>query len=370
MATGGSGGRNKEQAKETPKKWSRAKDSRSEPESGKYPDYWSFKSRSGHVLNFDDSKGKESVTLQHRSGSAIQMDHEGAIHITAHNSMYTVVFAENRMTVTGAQDITVKGDASMRVYGDLNETVHGNYNLTVMGDYNLTSKNHNRQIRGNMDTHAKNETKKFEGSSAVVAKKGLARVAGMSATFASQGDKVHVGGSSGIHMSVTKEGDFTMHNKKGNFHVTAEDGDMDSQIKGDIKTESKEGDISTKATQGKVGLSAKNNVKVESESGDVGVEANSGKAKVKGSEAGVEGQQSAHISAPSVNVKGSSETIIESSNIQHAGPPAQELDLDIGKLMEIAKSAGLPSVSSMAAGRAGSADEEEDAKGWTQGLLA
>lgn len=362
MVTSGSGGNRNPNKKrrETDKKWTRAKDPRQESESGKYPDYWSFKSRSGHVLSFDDTKGKESLTLQHRSGSAIQMDHEGAIHITAHNSMYSVVFGENRMVVSGANDITVKGDASLRVYGDLNETVHGNYNLAVMGDYNLTAKNHNRQIRGNMDTHAKNETKKFEGSSAVVAKKGLARVSGKSCTLASQGDKVHVGGCSGIHMSVTNKGDFTMHNKKGNFHIEAKDGKMDMKVKEDITTESEQGNISTKASKGKFGIEAQNNIKVESKTGDIGVESKAGKAKLKGREAGVEGMTSAHVTGPSVNVKGTQET--------QAGSEALELDLDITKIMDIAKSMGLPDVGSMAAGGAGSAQEEEDAKSWSQGL--
>lgn len=348
MATSGSGSgtRNPNQKrKETDKKWTRAKDPRQESESGKYPDYWSFKSRSGHNLIFDDTKDKESLTLQHRSGSAIQMDHEGAIHITAHNSQYTVVFGENRMVVSGANDITVKGDASLRVYGDLNETVHGNYNLTVMGDYNLTAKNHNRQIRGNMDTHAKNETKKFEGSSAVVARGSMARVSGKAMAVASHGDTVHIGAASGVHAMV-KEGDMTFENKKGDIHVTGKDGNINvNSEKGSIAAKSQK-DTSIKSTQGNVGM-----------------QADSGKASVKARTVGIEGQSEAHVTAQgTVHVKGSASTNIDASTLNLASDQAQDMPDIFGSLFKLGN---FPQVS---AGQSQSAQEEEDAKTWTQGL--
>jgi hypothetical protein len=132
-----------EPKKETPKKWKQPhkSDARKAKSAGSYPDYFSWKTRSGNLFQMDDSKGGETVTLQHRSGTAIQMAPDGSLHITAHNGKYEITFGENRMTISGAQDITVKGDASMRVYGDYNVTCHKNYNLTVMGDLNMLSYN-------------------------------------------------------------------------------------------------------------------------------------------------------------------------------------------------------------------------------------
>ena len=126
--TGSPQSRNKNKANETPSDgYHHHEEPRKQKGSGTYPNQWVYKSRSGHNLVIDDSQGQESVTLQHRSGSAVQMLPDGAVQITAHNSLYTMVFGENRITVTGAQDITVKGDCSLRVFGELNETVHGNY---------------------------------------------------------------------------------------------------------------------------------------------------------------------------------------------------------------------------------------------------
>ena len=75
---------NKER-KTTPNKFKVAEDARKVEGSGKYPNYWSYKSRSGHNIIMDDSKGNETVTVQHRSGSAIQFRPDGGVHYTTRN---------------------------------------------------------------------------------------------------------------------------------------------------------------------------------------------------------------------------------------------------------------------------------------------
>jgi len=165
---GGSGGgdqyNDNSEGKTTPRKFNVDKDARAMQNGGTYPNYWSHKTRSGHNFIMDDSEGNETVTLQHRSGSAIQMRPDGGVLLTTHNGKYEVVLGEERVTISGAKDITVKGDASMRVYGNNNVTVHKDYNLTVLGNYNITAKNMNRSIRGTMDTEAKTVNKRVEGS--------------------------------------------------------------------------------------------------------------------------------------------------------------------------------------------------------------
>lgn len=204
--------------------WTWWEDTRSKEGSGKYPDYMSYKSRSGHSMIFDDTKGHESVTIQHRSGSAIQMREDGSVHIIAHNSKYDVVFGENRMTVTGAHDITVKGDASLRVYGDLNETIHGNYNLTVNGDFNVVAKNHNRHIRGNIDTQAKNETKKFQGSSVMTTVGGIVNAASGPISYVSSKGGANFGGETDVNVR-SKKKNVNVSAATGNVNIKAEKGD-------------------------------------------------------------------------------------------------------------------------------------------------
>jgi hypothetical protein len=169
VSTAGGGGSFNEnsEGKTTPRKFDVGQDARGMESGGQYPNYWSHKTRSGHSFIMDDSQGNETVTIQHRSGTALQMRADGGMLITTHNGKYEVVLGEERVTISGASDITVKGDTSLRCYGDYNVTVHKDYNLTVLGNMNMTAKNLNRSIRGTMDTEAKTVNKRVEGSTTI-----------------------------------------------------------------------------------------------------------------------------------------------------------------------------------------------------------
>lgn len=266
--------------KETPKKWKQPhkSDARKAQSTGTYPNYFSWKTRSGHILQLDDTPGAETVTLQHRGGTAIQMAQDGSLHITAHNGKYEVTFGENRMTISGAQDITVKGDASMRIYGDYNVTCQKDYNLTVLGNFNLSAKNHNRQILGNIDTQARNENKKLMGSSSKITRGAIAYVAKGSSTFASQSDQVHIGGAAGVNL-VVNEGNITSNIEKGSHYVSTKDGSINQVVDGQdgsIRMRSKQGKMEFKSKQDMNQTVETGNHKIKVETGDAGVEASSG----------------------------------------------------------------------------------------------
>ena len=301
--------------------------------SGSYPNYWSHKTRSGHNFIMDDSEGKETVTLQHRSGTAIQMRPDGGMNITTSNGRYEVTFGENRVTISGAQDITVKGDASLRVYGDYNVTCHKDYNLTVLGDMNITAKNMNRSIRGNMDTEAKNVNKRVEGSSTYNTLGAHAIVAKGNMTMASRTAKTYIGGSSGLHMHVTNDGDMTMKNEKGDMYMETKQGKLDGQFsdgtnkvsmladagafhaqadkavnveskqdkiqvkaKKDVGITATSGGVNVDAQSGGINMAATQNIVAKSSGGDVQVRSQSGNAQVlAGGQASLEGAGSTHV---------------------------------------------------------------------------
>lgn len=182
--------------KETPPTWSGKKDARELSGAGKYPNYYSHKTRSGHVFMMDDSNGAEHVTLQHRSGTAIQFHPDGTIQMTAHNGSYEIIFGEKRMKITGAYDVAVEGAASLRVDGNYNMTVNGDMNTTVKGNMSISSKNYNQVTTGNMDVTAKNKTEKIEGSAVTQATKGaVSLVGGSGVTIASSEGSVAIGAS-------------------------------------------------------------------------------------------------------------------------------------------------------------------------------
>jgi hypothetical protein len=141
--SGFGGGASSSQSKiDTPSQWDGPEDARKLPGAGKYPNYWAHKTRSGHVFMLDDSKGAESVTLQHRGGSMIQMLPDGKVHIRSQNGRYDITFGENRMYVSGAQDITVDGAASLTCKKDYNVTAK-KVNITTEEDLNFVCRNFN-----------------------------------------------------------------------------------------------------------------------------------------------------------------------------------------------------------------------------------
>ncbi len=284
-----------EPKKETPKKWKQPhkSDARKAKSSGSYPDYFSWKTRSGHVLQLDDSKGGETVTLQHRGGTAIQMAPDGSMHVTAHNGKYEITFGENRVTISGAQDITVKGDASFRVYGDYNVTCQKDYNLTVLGNFNITAKNLNRQVLGNIDTQARNENKKLMGSSAKIARGAIAYVSKGSATIASQSDQIFLGGGAGANIWA-KKGNITQNiAEQGDFHQETKDGSMNMITDGNdghIRVQSKQGKMEFKSKQDMNQKVEQGNFKVTADQGDIGHEATAGNIQTRAISGGIKQQ--------------------------------------------------------------------------------
>ena len=148
-------------------KWDGPKDARTEKGAGDYPNYYTHRTRSGHVITLDDSKDHESITIQHRGGSMMQFMPDGAVQFVSQNGRYSFIFGEDRMEIHGAQEITVHGNATLRVDENMDTTIMGNHNMTVNGDFNVTAKNFNAQVRGDMQFNAKSLKMAMEGSSEI-----------------------------------------------------------------------------------------------------------------------------------------------------------------------------------------------------------
>ena len=262
-------------------------DIRNAKSSGTTDQAWIHKSTSGNSITVDDSKGAESMTFQHRTGSSIQFNPDGSVHVTTHNGKYEMTFGEERVTITGANDITVKGDASLRVYGDYNVTAHKNYNLTVLGDFNVTAKNLNRSIRGNMDTEAKNVNKRIEGSCTYNTQGACVMSSEDNMTVVSRTRSLSLGAAKQMNMKVDKgdmiqqvnEGDMHHKLKKGEFSGTYEKSGKKVTVRtkdGGLHTVADGGDINQEVKQGKFQLKAKQQVGIQSDTSNIEVKATTG----------------------------------------------------------------------------------------------
>jgi len=185
----------------TPSTWDGPKDARDDPASGIYPNYWTHKTRSGHVFTMDDSKGGEHVTLQHRGGSMIQFKPDGCVQFVSHNGQYNMVFGENRVKITGAYDITVDGGGSLRVDRDYNLTVGGNMKMKIEGDYIMTAKNYNAVIREDVTIAGKNITARAGENVNIDATGGSLSMAGKTDARLTTGGSLSLAGSKSTALS-------------------------------------------------------------------------------------------------------------------------------------------------------------------------
>lgn len=232
----------------TPPKWNEVEDARKLPGAGKYPNYWAHKTRSGHVIMLDDSKGAESVTIQHRGGSMLQIMPDGKVHLRAQNGQHTVVFGENRMYVTGAYDISVDGAASLTCKKDYNITAK-NLNLTTEEDFNIVARNFNVNASKKIDIQGESMTAKMKKSIGMLAQGAMgmfskggfsAGSTGDSAIFLGQKDAGFAANEgrlmmkSGSKMSFLSKSAMSMRADGGKMSVSASDNvaiDADSEIK-------------------------------------------------------------------------------------------------------------------------------------------
>jgi len=98
----------------------------------------------GSFMNWDFTKGNEHVTIQHKTGSSIQITSNGSMKfVSAAGKMGFEVNGEGYIRVTGAYNIVVDGGASMRVKNNMDWYVGGDMKVKVEGTMTTTAKNTN-----------------------------------------------------------------------------------------------------------------------------------------------------------------------------------------------------------------------------------
>lgn len=119
----------------------------------RYPLNTVTETRSGHIIELDDSPGHERINFRHRTGSKIEVLPDGSIVMRSTNKAYEIVASDKEVSIRGSvnvvigsnANIRVQGDANMEVDGDLNQLVNGNHNLEVVGNQSVS-------VRGNQKT--------------------------------------------------------------------------------------------------------------------------------------------------------------------------------------------------------------------------
>lgn len=121
-----------------------------------YPYNQVFETEAGHVLEFDNTPGKERINLFHTNGTYMEIDVNGTMVRKVVGDNYEIIENNNRLYVRGAHNLTVEGkcrilvlnDCDVEVKNDMNVKVHGDYNLEVKGKYKMSAAEINQTTSG------------------------------------------------------------------------------------------------------------------------------------------------------------------------------------------------------------------------------
>jgi hypothetical protein len=99
-----------------------------EPDSAygaEYPNNKTITTKSGHVIELDDTEGKERIHIYHKSGTYVEINETGKIVFKSVDDRYDIVDANAKILVTG--------NVTMEVDGNVDETIMGNRTTTILG---------------------------------------------------------------------------------------------------------------------------------------------------------------------------------------------------------------------------------------------
>ena len=120
--------------------------------STQYPENQVKETSSGHVIEYDDTNGRERVMIRHRTGSGVEMRADGTVILSSTNNTLRIVAANEKVIVEGDGEVVYNGNLKMRVAGDFDLEVGGDFNVNVTG-------NKEERIKSSLIEHvSKNKT--------------------------------------------------------------------------------------------------------------------------------------------------------------------------------------------------------------------
>lgn len=129
----------------------RTGESVSQPKSAfaaQYPYNHTYQSESGHTMEFDDTPNAERVSLNHKSGTFLEMRPDGSQVNKIIGDGYTVIDRNGVITIEGKANVHVGGSCNIYVANNCNLTVGGNTNIDMHGNVDW-------KVGGNMNLAVK-----------------------------------------------------------------------------------------------------------------------------------------------------------------------------------------------------------------------
>lgn len=125
----------------------------------KYPYNHVIETESGHIVEMDDTPGRERLHIYHRTGTHIEIDRDGTFRQHVEGDNYEVFIRNNRIYTKGRWDMTVEGPASIlakdtadiEIFGKTTVNIHNDVDVNIAGDMNLKAKNINIETQENLN---------------------------------------------------------------------------------------------------------------------------------------------------------------------------------------------------------------------------
>lgn len=111
--------------------------------------------KSGHVIQYNDTPAGERVLVKHRTGSAVDMLPNGSMAISANGNLVMTINKDMSITIAGSARFSVNGDMDFDVKGNFNVNAL-NFNVNVEGNKSESIKGSSRAtISGNLGVNVK-----------------------------------------------------------------------------------------------------------------------------------------------------------------------------------------------------------------------
>lgn len=100
-----------------------------------YPYNRVIQTESGHIIELDDTPGRERIRVNHRAGSFIEMLPNGDVVHKTFGDDYRITTSNKNVLIEGYCNITVVGDVVMDIQGNKIERVTGDYKIECGGEF-------------------------------------------------------------------------------------------------------------------------------------------------------------------------------------------------------------------------------------------
>lgn len=130
------------------------------PYNSKYPFNNVWQSEAGHLLEFDDTKGRERTHMYHAKGTFSEVDHNGTQVNFIVGDSYVIMERNGYVHIVGNMDVNVEGAKTLKVSDTLDVQVNGNTTINVHANAKIN-------VAGNIDMSAGGDFKIKAGTFAV-----------------------------------------------------------------------------------------------------------------------------------------------------------------------------------------------------------